>query len=46
VSQFQILWNEMAAAAVIATTIPIILLVFVRRYLLAALTFGMVREKA
>ncbi|MGQ9600738.1 MAG: carbohydrate ABC transporter permease [Anaerolineae bacterium] len=46
VSQFQILWNEMAAAAVIAMTIPILLLVFVRRYLLAALTFGIVREKA
>lgn len=46
VSQFQILWNEMAAAAVIATMIPILLLVFVRRYLLAALTFGVVREKA
>jgi multiple sugar transport system permease protein len=46
VSQFQILWNEMAAAAVIASAIPIILLVFVRRYLLAALTFGIVREKA
>lgn len=46
VSQFQILWNEMAAAAVIATAIPIILLIFVRKYLLSALTFGIVREKA
>ena len=46
VSQFQILWNEMAAVGIIAATIPIFLLLFVRRYLLAALTFGIVREKA
>lgn len=46
VSQFQILWNEMAAVGTIAAIIPILLLIFVRRHLLAALTFGIVREKA
>jgi multiple sugar transport system permease protein len=46
VSQFQILWNEMAAVGTIAAVIPIILLIFVRKYLLAALTFGVVRDKA
>lgn len=46
VSQFQILWNEMAAVGVIATVVPLILLIFVRKYVLSALTFGIVREKA
>jgi multiple sugar transport system permease protein len=46
VSQFQILWNEMAAVGTIATLIPIALLIFVRKYVLSALTFGIVRDKA
>lgn len=45
VSQFQILWNEMAAAGVIATLIPVALLIFARKYVISALTFGMTREK-
>jgi multiple sugar transport system permease protein len=45
VSQFQILWNEMAAVGVIASLIPIVLIILARRYVISALTFGMVREK-
>ena len=46
VSQFQILWNEMAAVGVIAILLPILLLVFARRYVISALTFGVIRDKA
>jgi multiple sugar transport system permease protein len=45
VSQFQILWNEMAAVGVIATLIPILFIIFARKYVISALTFGMVRDK-
>jgi multiple sugar transport system permease protein len=45
VSQFQILWNEMAAVGVIASLIPVVLIILARRYVISALTFGMVREK-
>ena len=45
VSQFQILWNEMAAVGVIALSIPVILLIFARKYVISALTFGIVNEK-
>lgn len=46
VTQFQIIWNEMAAVGTIAAAVPILLLLFARRYVLTALTFGAVREKA
>jgi multiple sugar transport system permease protein len=46
VTQFQIIWNEMAAAGTIAALVPIILLLLARRYVLTALTFGAVREKS
>jgi ABC-type glycerol-3-phosphate transport system permease component len=40
-----ILWNEMAAAGVIAMALPLILMVIGRRYIVAGLTFGVIREK-
>ncbi|TMJ03622.1 MAG: carbohydrate ABC transporter permease [Bacillati bacterium ANGP1] len=46
VTQFEIIWNEMAAVGTIAAVVPILLLLFARRYVLVALTFGAVREKA
>jgi len=46
VTQFEIIWNEMAAVGTIAAIVPILLLVFARRYVIAALTFGAVRDKA
>ena len=46
VTQFQIIWNEMAAAGTVAAIVPILLLLFARRYVVTALTFGAVREKA
>ncbi len=46
VTQFEIIWNEMAAVGTIAAVVPILLLVFARRYVIGALTFGAVREKA
>lgn len=46
VTQFEIIWNEMAAAGTIAAAVPILLLLFTRRYVITALTFGVVREKA
>ena len=46
VTQFEIIWNEMAAAGTIAAAVPILLLLLARRYVVSALTFGAVREKA
>jgi multiple sugar transport system permease protein len=46
VTQFEIIWNEMAAAGTIAAEVPILLLLLARRYVVSALTFGAVREKA
>ncbi len=46
VTQFEIIWNEMAAVGAIAAAVPILLLLFARRYVITALTFGAVREKA
>jgi multiple sugar transport system permease protein len=46
VTQFEIIWNEMAAAGTIAAAVPILLLLLARRYVVTALTFGAVREKA
>jgi len=46
VTQFEIIWNEMAAVGTIAAVVPILLLLLARRYVIVALTFGAVREKA
>src|SRR5918999_4394563 len=45
VTQFEIIWNQMAAAGVIAIAIPLVLMFMARRYVLAGLTFGVIREK-
>lgn len=45
VTQFEIVWNDMAAAGVIAMTVPLALMIVARRYMVAGLTFGVIREK-
>jgi multiple sugar transport system permease protein len=45
VTQFEIIWNEMAAAAVIAIIIPVLLMFVARRHIMTGLTFGVIREK-
>lgn len=45
VTQFEIIWNEMAAAGVVAIAVPLVLMLAARRYVLAGLTFGVIREK-
>ena len=45
VTQFEIIWNDMAAAGVIAMALPLILMVIGRNYIVAGLTFGVIREK-
>jgi multiple sugar transport system permease protein len=45
VTQFEIIWNDMAAAGVIAMALPLILMVIGRKYMVAGLTFGVIREK-
>ena len=45
VTQFEIIWNDMAASGVIAMALPLILMVIGRRYIVAGLTFGVIREK-
>jgi multiple sugar transport system permease protein len=45
VTQFEIIWNEMAAAGTISALVPVTLLLLARRYVVGALTFGVVREK-
>jgi len=45
VTQFEIIWNDMAAAGVIAMSVPLILMVIARNYIVAGLTFGVIREK-
>ncbi len=45
VTQFEIIWNEMAAAAAIAIVVPLTLMLLARRYVMAGLTFGVIREK-
>ena len=45
VTQFEIIWNDMAAAGVIAMSVPLILMVIGRKYMVAGLTFGVIREK-
>jgi multiple sugar transport system permease protein len=45
VTQFEIIWNQMAAAGVIAIVVPLLLMLLARRYVLTGLTFGVIREK-
>ena len=45
VTQFEIIWNEMAAGAVIAIVIPLMLMFIARRHVMTGLTFGVIREK-
>ena len=45
VTQFEVIWNDMAAAGAIALALPLVLMVIARRYVIAGLTFGVVREK-
>jgi multiple sugar transport system permease protein len=45
VTQFEIIWNDMAAAGVIAIVVPLTLMLIARRYVMAGLTFGVIREK-
>jgi multiple sugar transport system permease protein len=45
VTQFEIIWNDMAAAGVIALALPLLLMLVARRYVIAGLSFGVIREK-
>ena len=45
VTQFEIIWNDMAASGVIAMALPLTLMVIGRKYIVAGLTFGVIREK-
>ena len=45
VTQFEIIWNEMAAGGVIAIVIPLTLMLIARRHVMTGLTFGVIREK-
>ena len=45
VTQFEIIWNEMAAGGVIAISVPLALMLAARRYVITGLTFGVIREK-
>jgi multiple sugar transport system permease protein len=45
VTQFEIIWDQMAAAGVIAIIVPLTLMLLARRYVLSGLTFGVIREK-
>jgi multiple sugar transport system permease protein len=45
VTQFEVIWNDMAAAGAIAIFLPLVLAMLARRYLVAGLTFGVIREK-
>ncbi len=46
VTEFEIIWNQMAAMGVISALVPVGLLLLARRYVISALTFGAVREKS
>ena len=46
VTEFEIIWNQMAATGVISALVPVALLLLARRYVISALTFGAVREKS
>ena len=45
VTQFEIIWNDMAAGGVIAIAVPLALMLMARRYVMTGLTFGVIREK-
>jgi multiple sugar transport system permease protein len=45
VTQFEVIWNDMAASGAIAMALPLVLALLARRYLVAGLTFGVIREK-
>jgi multiple sugar transport system permease protein len=45
VTQFEVIWNDMAASGAIAMALPLVLALLARRYLIAGLTFGVIREK-
>jgi ABC-type glycerol-3-phosphate transport system permease component len=45
VTQFNIIWNEMAAAGVIALLVPLVPMIIARRHVLSGLTFGVIRDK-
>jgi multiple sugar transport system permease protein len=45
VTQFEIIWNDMAAGGVIAIALPLALMLVARRYVIRGLTFGVIREK-
>jgi len=45
VTQFEIIWNDMAAGGAIAIVVPLGLMMLARRYVLTGLTFGVIREK-
>jgi multiple sugar transport system permease protein len=45
VTQFEIIWNDMAAGGVIAIAVPLALMILARRYVVAGLTFGVIRDK-
>jgi multiple sugar transport system permease protein len=45
VTQFEIIWNDMAAGGVIAILLPLGLMLFARRHVMTGLTFGVIREK-
>jgi multiple sugar transport system permease protein len=45
VTQFEIIWNDMAAGGVIAIVIPVSLMLIARRHVMTGLTFGVIRDK-
>jgi multiple sugar transport system permease protein len=45
VTQYAIVWNDMAAGGVIAIMFPLLLMVLARRHVLAGLTFGVIRDR-
>jgi multiple sugar transport system permease protein len=45
VTQFEIIWNQMAAAGIIALSLPLLLMLVARRYVISGLSFGVIREK-
>jgi multiple sugar transport system permease protein len=45
VTQFEIIWNDMAAGGVIAIAIPLTLMIIARRHVMTGLTFGVIRDK-
>jgi multiple sugar transport system permease protein len=45
VTQFEIIWNDMAAGGVIAILIPLSMMILARRHVMSGVTFGVIREK-